>query len=80
VRLQPAIQLEGEPQRPPQAKHWISLTTPQKALAVTLLLGLIWVRSLRRRKKVERICSVCNTKNARHLTNCTKCGAPLFVS
>ncbi len=75
--MQPTVQLEGEPAQAPKG-GLLHLTSTQKVIGITLLLGLIWIRSFRRRKRVERICSVCNTKNPRHLTNCTKCGAPLF--
>jgi hypothetical protein len=76
--MRPTVQLESEPQQPAPKGGLLHLTSTQKAVGVTLLLGLIWVRTFRRRKKIERTCSSCNQKNPRHLTNCTKCGAPLF--
>ncbi|HJV88902.1 MAG TPA: hypothetical protein VJ623_01245 [Holophagaceae bacterium] len=54
------------------------MTSWQKAGVLTLLLGLIWVRMLRRRKAAHKVCPHCGHKNAQHLTNCIKCQAPLF--
>ena len=54
------------------------MTSWQKAGVLTLLLGLIWIRMLRRRKAAHKECPHCGHKNAQHLTNCTKCQAPLF--
>ncbi len=54
------------------------MTSWQKAGVLTLLLGLIWVRMLRRRKAALKVCPHCEHKNPHHLTNCTKCQAPLF--
>jgi hypothetical protein len=77
---QPSVSLEGSPSSAPAKKSVIALTSLQKAGVLTLLLGLIWVRMLRRRKAAHKECPHCGHKNAPHLTNCTKCQAPLFGS
>ena len=77
MRLQPSISLEGSPSPAPK-KSMLAITSLQKAGVLTLLLGLIWIRMLRRRKAAHKICPHCGHKNPQHLTNCTKCQAPLF--
>ena len=79
MRLQPSVTLEGSPSPAPVKKPWLAITTWQKAGVVTLLLGLIWVRQMRRRKARLKVCAHCGHKNPHHLTNCTKCQAPLFT-
>ena len=75
---QPSVSLEGSPASASAKKPLIAITSWQKAGVLTLLLGLIWVRMLRRRKAAHKICAHCGHKNPQHLTNCTKCQAPLF--
>ena len=78
--LHQPIQLEQAP--PPKAP----LTSPtgvifqgwQKASLLILLLGILYLRQFRKRQARRKICSHCAEKNPIHLTNCAKCGAPLF--
>jgi len=68
---------ESQPARPASAAAF-SLTVLQKSILLVLILGLLYVRLLRRRRLGDRLCPHCNTRNPRHLAHCRHCGAPLF--
>ena len=50
----------------------------QKGALLIALLGILYLRSWRRKQARTRICSHCGKKNPPHQSNCQKCAAPLM--
>ncbi len=72
------IQLEEPVRKAPKSPTGYVLQGWQKASLLILLLGVLYLRQFRTRRARRKVCSHCSAKNPTHLTNCAKCGAPLF--
>ena len=77
---QPSVSLQENPAPPPKpASPTGFLLQPwQKGGLLVILLGILYVRMLRRKKVHTLTCSHCGKKNPPHLANCQKCAAPLL--
>ena len=76
--MRQGVELQEQPPKPQTSPTGFLLPVWQKAGLLILLLGLLYLRQFRKRRARLKICSHCNAKNPTHLTNCAKCGAPLF--
>lgn len=75
------VQLEEEvaPAKPRTSPTGQFFQSPaQKYGVLVLVLGLLYLRLFKKRRAKLKVCSHCSQKNPTHLTNCAKCGAPLF--
>jgi len=79
-RSQPAVSLQEQPAQPekPTSPTGFTLQSWQKGGLLVILLGILYVRILRRKKSHTVACSHCGKKNPPHLSNCQKCAAPLM--
>jgi len=77
---QPAVSLQEQPAKPekPWSPTGIVLQGWQKGLLLVIVLGILYLRLLRRKKARVQVCSHCGQKNPPHLSNCQKCAAPLI--
>jgi hypothetical protein len=70
-------------QRPPRGEvkspTGIVLAGYEKGIILCLLLGLLYLRLYRRKRRQDKICSHCGQRNPAHQTNCKACSAPLFT-
>ena len=57
----------------------IVLAGYEKGVLLCVLLGLLYLRLYRRKRRQDKICSHCGQRNPAHQTNCRECSAPLFV-
>ncbi len=75
---QPTLSMEGQEPAAPTGSYVLKQST--KVGLIVLLLGMLWARLMLRRRSQDRICSHCGHRNPRHISNCSKCSAPLFGS
>lgn len=80
ITAQPAISLQENPTPPPKpaSTTGFALQSWQKGGLLVILLGILYIRMLRRKRSHTLICSHCGKKNPVHLSNCQKCAAPLM--
>ena len=77
--MRQGVELQEQPAKQPQTSPTgFLLPLWQKVGLLVLLLGLLYLRQFRQRRARRKVCSHCQEKNPTHLTNCAKCGAPLF--
>jgi ribosomal protein L40E len=76
--MRQGVQLQEPAPKPQTSPTGYLLPIWQKTGLLILLLGLLYLRLFRKRQARRKLCSHCNEKNPTHLTNCAKCGAPLF--
>lgn len=72
------IQLEEQAPKPAKSPTGFVMQGWQKSTLLIVLLGVLYLRQFRKRRARRKVCSHCGEKNPVHLTNCAKCGAPLF--
>ncbi len=77
---QPAVSLQEQPAKPekPWSPTGLVLQTWQKGLLLVILLGVLYLRLVRRKRARVQVCSHCGQRNPAHLSNCLKCAAPLL--
>jgi ribosomal protein L40E len=76
---QPALSLQEQPAAPKaNSPTGLFLQPWQKAGLLIVLLGILYLRSWRRKQARTQICSHCGKKNPAHQSNCQKCAAPLM--
>jgi ribosomal protein L40E len=76
---QPTFSLAEQPAQPKaESPVGFFLLPWQKGGLLILLLGILYLRTWRRRQARTQICSHCGKKNPPHQSNCQKCGAPLM--
>ena len=73
------ISLQEQPAKPKVASPTGFYLQPwQKGGLLVILLGLLYLRTWRRKQARTLVCSHCGKKNPSHQSNCQKCAAPLF--
>ncbi|NWJ42283.1 MAG: hypothetical protein HXX12_15075 [Geothrix sp.] len=76
---QPTLSLEGQPAKPKvESPTGFFLQPWQKGILLVVILGILYLRILRRKQAKTQICSHCGKKNPPHQSNCQKCAAPLM--
>jgi ribosomal protein L40E len=76
---QPTLSLAEQPAQPKaESPTGFFLQPWQKGGLLVLLLGILYLRSWRRKQAHSQICSHCGKKNPPHQSNCQKCAAPLM--
>jgi ribosomal protein L40E len=76
---QPTLSLEGQPATPKAASPTGFFLQPwQKGGLLVVFLGILYLRSWRRKQARVQLCSHCGKKNPPHQSNCQKCAAPLM--
>ena len=76
--MRQGVQQEQQPPKPQTSPTGYLLPAWQKIGLLVLLLGVLYLRQFRQRRARRKLCPHCDEKNPTHLTNCAKCGAPLF--
>ncbi|HLO67832.1 MAG TPA: hypothetical protein VK188_12485 [Holophaga sp.] len=76
---QPTMEINQQPsRRDSRSPTGFILTGYEKGILLCLLLGVLYLRLYKRKRKKDKICSHCGTRNPSHQTNCKQCSAPLF--
>ena len=76
---QPTFSLQEQPAKPKaESPTGLYLQPWQKGSLLIVLLGILYLRSWRRKQARVQLCSHCGKKNPPQPSNCQKCAAPLM--
>lgn len=77
--IQQTLSLQEPPAKPKaESPTGFYLQPYQKGVLLIVLLGILYLRTWRRKQARAQFCSHCGKKNPPHQSNCMKCAAPLM--